>query len=247
MTSSTITSQYNQSLYTPETSSMTSLLKGDSDTETTKTTLDAESLGKDDFLQLLLAELKYQDPLNPAENTEFVAQLAQFSSLEQMTQMNSNLEASLGTNTSNANTISNAMMVSYFGKAVEAESAELVYDGKSEKTNLRFELAGASTTTKINVLNADGDTIRTLDVGAMAEGENAVVWDGMKSSGVFAAEGIYSFEVVAKDSAGEEITVTPLTTGVVQGLSKKEDGTYLNIGGIYVSFDKIRRIAEISE
>ncbi len=74
-----------------------------------------------------------------------------------------------------------------------------------------------------------------------------MVWDGMKNSGVFAAEGVYSFEVVAKDSSGEELTYTPLTTGIVQGLSKKEDGTYLNIGGIYVLFDKVRRVAEITE
>ncbi len=247
MTSSTISSQYNSSLYTPDTSSSTSYLKGSSDAATTQTTLDAESLGKDDFLKLLLAELKYQDPLNPAENTEFVAQLAQFSSLEQMTQVNTNLEKSLETNNAMVDTVSNAMMISYFGKAVEVESAELVYDGESEETNLRFELDDASISTKINILNADGATIRSLDVGALEAGENAVVWDGMKNSGVFAAEGVYSFEVVAKDSSGEELTYTPLTTGIVQGLSKKEDGTYLNIGGIYVLFDKVRRVAEITE
>ena len=136
---------------------------------------------------------------------------------------------------------------SYFGKAVEAESAEFVYDGESENTNLRFELGEASISTRINILNANGDTIRVLDLGALEKGKNTAVWDGMKASGVFAAEGIYSFEVVAKDSAGEEITVTPLTTGVVQGLSKEADGTHLNIGGIFVPFEKIRQIAELSE
>ncbi len=248
MISSAISSQYNQSLYTSDTSSGTGILKGVSDKEsTTDSTMNVANLGKDDFLKLLLAELKYQDPLNPADNTEFVAQLAQFSSLEQMTQMNENLEATLDKNTTMADTIKNAMMISYFGKAVEVESAEFLYDGESDETNLRFELDAASASTKINILNADGDTIRVLDAGALEKGGNSVVWDGMKSSGVYAREGTYSFEVVAKDSAGEKIAVTPLTTGVVQGISKEDDGAYLNIGGIYVPFDKIRQVAELFE
>ena len=81
----------NSSLYTSDTSSTSGLLKGASTTDTTATKVSAASLGKDDFLKLLLARCRIRIP-ESTDNTEFVAQLAQFSSLEQMSQMNTNLD-----------------------------------------------------------------------------------------------------------------------------------------------------------
>ena len=82
--------------YTPATSQTQGVLRGNVSGDTqTSSDLNVASLGEDDFLKLLIAQMQNQDPLNPASNTEFVAQLAQFSTLEQLTTMNSNLEESL--------------------------------------------------------------------------------------------------------------------------------------------------------
>ncbi len=82
----------------------------------TQTSASAEILGKDDFLNLLVTQLQHQDPLNPAESTEFTAQLAQFSSLEQLNNINDNLKNMELFQTS----VTNSQAVSYIGKEITA-------------------------------------------------------------------------------------------------------------------------------
>ena len=116
--------------YTSATSQIEGVLRGYTDPETTETSnINTASLGKDDFLKLLIAQLQNQDPLNPADNTEFVAQLAQFSSLEQLTTMNASLEQSIEFNRTVTETINNSMMVNFMGKSVSAESSGFLFDG----------------------------------------------------------------------------------------------------------------------
>ena len=127
-------------LYTPETSVNQGVIKGTSDnTNTPSSNISTSSLGKDDFLRLLLAEMQHQDPLSPASSTEFVAQLAQFSSLEQLTTMNSSLEATLKYNQSLSESINNSVIVNLIGKTVTAQSNEFAFDGVSP-VQLTFEL-----------------------------------------------------------------------------------------------------------
>ena len=126
--------------YTSAPSQTEGVLRGYTDTETTKVSnINTASLGKDDFLKLLIAQLQNQDPLNPADNTEFVSQLAQFSSLEQLTTMNSSLEQSIEFNRSVTETINNSMMVNFIGKSVSAESSGFLFDGYNA-VELQFEL-----------------------------------------------------------------------------------------------------------
>jgi flagellar basal-body rod modification protein FlgD len=233
-------------LYTSSTSQTSGTLKGVSDTEEQESSFNLSSLQKDDFLKLLLAELQYQDPLNPADNTEFVAQLAQFSTLEQMTQMNENLEASLETSTANSETINNAMMISYFGKTVLAETADFVYDGETE-AKLNFNLDATTTSGKLRILNSDGETVRTVDMGVVEGGNHQFIWDGTNDRGLALDAGSYSFEISALDSAGEDIEWVPMFAGTVEGISYKEGESYLYAGGVYIPLDKVRHISESEE
>ena len=97
---------------------------------------DKTTLGKDDFLKLFVAQLQNQDPLSPMESTEFTSQLAQFSSLEQLTNMNQNLDYLLMYQAS----MNNAEAINFIGSTVKASGNSIsVKDGESDQ--IQFDLA----------------------------------------------------------------------------------------------------------
>jgi flagellar basal-body rod modification protein FlgD len=214
----------------------------ESATKTTDENKGTGELGKNDFLTLLLAELKNQDPLNPADNTEFVAQLAQFSSLEQLTSMNTSLEDNLASNTSMSEAITNAMIINYFGKEVTAETSSFVFDGDSAKLNFNLDTAAVGGT--IKVYDADGNVIQTSTLPIMEAGANTIEWDGLTTSGGTADKGIYTYILSMTDINGDTVEYTQNYTGVVSGISYKDGKPNLNIDGIIVPFDKINAITE---
>ena len=215
-------------------------------TEETSSTSEAISLGKDDFLKLLLAELQNQDPLNPADNTEFVAQLAQFSSLEQLTTMNSNLAQNLEYNQSIAESINNSVTVNLIGKGVTAESNEFKMDG-SNSVQLTFELDRDITTGTVTIYDRDDLPVQVLSLDSSSMGLNAITWDGYTTLGVLARSGTYTYEVTAYDSVGSEVDVTEVTAGIVEGVTYRDGETYLDVGGLLVPFDKVTHIIEAGE
>jgi flagellar basal-body rod modification protein FlgD len=151
-------------------------------------------LGKDDFLTLLVAQLQHQDPLNPQDSTEFTAQLAQFSSLEQLGNVNDNLEY-LKLATAAAN---NTEAVSLIGKQIiAAGNAIQREDGAAVACN--FELAAEASAVAVNIYDPNGNFIRTFEGGALSAGAQALEWDGKDSQGHSVPDGVYSFEVLAVD------------------------------------------------
>ena len=87
----------------------------------TNTTQGKSELGKDDFLKLMIEQMKNQDPLSPMEGTEFTAQLAQFSSLEQLSNMSDSLEQSINANYQLTQAVNNTMTAALIGKEVKLE------------------------------------------------------------------------------------------------------------------------------
>lgn len=96
-------------------------VKTESNLNLTTTRTPSSNLGKDDFLKLLTQQLKNQDPMNPMDDTSFISQMSEFSSLEQMTNMNKSLETFISTFNSNSQT--QAMM--YLGTTVTAQTADM--------------------------------------------------------------------------------------------------------------------------
>ena len=156
-------------------------------------------LGKDDFWKLLTVQLRYQDPLNPMENTEFVAQMAQFSSLEQLQNMNQTMERSQGAEAELQAAFKNNLVTSLVGKAVEVPTQEVAYDG--ETTEVAYRLGPQARSASLQILDARGQMVRELELDT-SQAYNKVEWDGKSVSGDKVPKGVYLAVVIAAGPGG---------------------------------------------
>ena len=173
------------------------------------------SLGKDDFLKLLVAQLKNQDPLAPQDNTQFVSQLAQFSSLEAAMGTNTRLDSITGQNQGLANT----EVVSLVGKTATVKGSLITAAGSGTAVPIGFTLSGASDTTNVSIQDATGKVIRTIPIGAHSPGLIKMSWDGKDDHGNIMPAGTYAVSVQAKTADGNAVAVAQETTGVVKSVA----------------------------
>lgn len=202
----------------------------------------SSELGKDTFLRLLTTQMQNQDPLNPMANEDFIAQLAQFSSLEQLQGVNSQLEGLSMINTS----MNNASMVNLLGQEVVAVSDSFPYDGEGEQ-ELLFQSGGEITGGTAVIRDEDGTVVATVELGSYGEGEQRVTWDGKDESGQPVPEGTYSVSYTATDVNGDPVDVVALVSGVVDELSFASGSPEPSISGVPISIGNILRLAAKQE
>lgn len=200
------------------------------------------TLGKDDFLSLLVAQMRHQDPLSPMEGADFAAQLAQFSSLEQLTNINTSLDQSLTANALLTSSINNALSATFIGKEVRALGDSFSFNGAGE-VKLGYALASDAETVAVRVLDEAGNVVRTMD-GATASGQNSIQWDGKNDQGVTVGSGKYTFDVIAKDNAGTLLNNSTYVFGKVAGVRFKSDGTVFVIDGAEIPLANIVEIMQ---
>lgn len=208
----------------------------------TSSTPASSIVGKEDFLKLLVTQLQNQDPLSPAESTEFTAQLAQFSSLEQLTNVNENLEYLHLYQAS----INNAQAVGFIGKTVTTQGNNIgVSDGVSE--NIAFELPGDAAGVTISIYDASGQLAATIEAGALDEGKQSVTWNAEDQEGNTVSDGKYTFEVGAVDSEGNVVEVSTFSRAVVTGVTFEDGVTYLMAGGRKIPMGDVVEVLGNSE
>jgi flagellar basal-body rod modification protein FlgD len=184
--------------------------------------LSMSSLSADDFLKLLLVELKNQDPSKPMDSS---AMLEQFSSLTQVqqTQQANNYLLSLLESTL---ALSNIQAVGYIGKKVSCSSNKISVQSGTAGTT-RFTLAGDASKVLVSIYDAGGTAIKTGDLGSMPTGSYSFQWDGNNNSGTKVADGKYTISFSAKDSTGNNISVSTEGTANVAGVVFKNGIAYL--------------------
>jgi flagellar basal-body rod modification protein FlgD len=193
---------------------------------------------KDDFLKLLVAQLQNQDPLNPASNQEFAAQLAQFSSLEQLMEMNSALGDNLQMSGFIANSVNNSIASTFIGKEVHAVGNQ-VHLGEEGDPEIRFNQERVSAGTMVKIYNSAGTLVRTLDLGASPGGGLIVEWDGKDGSGNRLPEGTYYTEALAFDYEGNSIATVTFMMGRVTGVRYFDNMARLLIGDEEVLLENV--------
>ncbi len=176
---------------------------------------DSTQMDKDAFMKLLLAQLQNQDPLSPMEGTEFVSQLAEFTSVEQALAQTSKLELiSLQLTGLAANEA-----VGLIGKEVTVRGNKISFDGQNA-TGFSANLDGAAADVTVTIRDAStGAAVRTMELGQQKAGTLSVPWDGRDNNGQLAAAGSYRVEVSATDASGSSVQVSQDVTGTVVGVS----------------------------
>ena len=208
----------------------------------TPETQDNSVMGKDDFLTLLVAQLQHQDPLNPAESTEFTAQLAQFSSLEQL----QNIEGTLSGFEVYQSTLNNIQSSGFIGKTVTATGSMFGVNGGNPDA-IRFDLVNDADSVYIQIYDKFGGFVTDVKAGARQAGEQQVAWDGRDSNGAVVADGSYTFTVMAMNTDGAIVSSNSYTTGIVTGVDYKTGATNLLINDREVPISSVIRIEETGD
>jgi flagellar basal-body rod modification protein FlgD len=207
-------------------------------TTSAPTTSGSTTLGQADFLKLMTAQLNNQDPFAPVDNTQMVAQMAQFSSLAGITDMNTTLKAIsdklTGTSTSDA--------MSYVGRTVLTEG-DTAYGRTSGGIAGGIELDGDATDVTVSIQSPDGQVLKTLSLGAQSKGTTSYDWDGKTDGGADAGPGPFKVSVTAQN-AGTNVTSRGLVWAPVESVSMPSSGNpVLTVSGIGpVAISDVRQI-----
>jgi flagellar basal-body rod modification protein FlgD len=199
----------------------------------------SSKLGKDEFLKLMMAQLAQQDPTAPSDSNAFVAQLAQFTSLEQMQNVNTSLESLLIGQASQ----NNSGAINLVGKDVLYKTDQIhLEQGEPAMTHAKLSEEAAEVTATIT--DAQGRVVRTIKMGAQPAGDIEIPWDGREESGNTAEPGTYKVSISAKDSKGNIIDVEQRAEGRVTGVSFEKGYPEAILGDQHL---KMSDIVEINE
>lgn len=203
-------------------------------------TVGNNQLDKDAFMKLLLTQMKNQDPTNPLKSHEMAAQLAQFTSLEKLTNIDSGIEKM----NSAKNPAQNFDALSFIGKSVLTDSSKVTRGSVNEMHDLSFKLAGDATNADIQVKDAAGNVVRKLNMNNLKSGKNTFTWNGVMDDGTPAPQGEYTFDVTARSSNGSKIHVETKMEGVVTGVNFTSRGPQVMVGKQAIDLSEIKTITD---
>jgi len=198
-------------------------------------------LGKDDFLRLLVAQMQNQDPLNPVKGNEFASQLAQFSSLEQLQNMNANLENNLEMDLLLSQALNNTLATTLIGNKVKA-IGNTVTKTTGEDAEMHYRLASTAQKVTITITDTNGVVVRTVELSGQTSGDHSFEWDGKDNSGDELSEGVYQFSVAAEDGSGNDIGALTFISGLISGIRYNNGAAMLLLGDVEVSMADVFEI-----
>ncbi|MDR0305789.1 MAG: hypothetical protein LBI42_03015 [Chitinispirillales bacterium] len=202
------------------------------------------SMGKEDFLRLLVTQLQYQDPMSPLENHEFVAQLAQFSALEvgqntgdAITELQKAFNENMHYQMMASQSIANSSAMSLIGKEVRMLQPVTDWSGKAgDKVPINVHL-GNNKEAVVEIKDAEGEVVRTLKVSEKdAENSATIHWDGKDNGGQYVKSGKYRVEVQGSD---KDASLYCFVQDAVEGVRFTSDGVLVKIGGSEISLSEV--------
>lgn len=181
------------------------------------------------FMTLLVAQLKNQDPLKPMENTELTSQLAQINTVSGI----GNLNKTMGAVNDQLGASHYLQAASLIGKDVMVAGNEILVGDQGVATPFGLELESAAEQVRVSIVDGWGQLARSFDLGSMGTGSETFSWDGKLDTGEIAPAGSYRVLIESLSADGASVTATPLSYARVNGVSS--DGSpdpLLDLGGV---------------
>jgi flagellar basal-body rod modification protein FlgD len=198
------------------------------------------ALGKDEFLKLLVAQMKHQDPMNPMDGSQMAAQLAQFSSVEQLTQINESLQTQQTGQTGLATLLANNGALGAVGKQVVV-GASGVDTTKGAPAQVHADLPAEARTARLKVLDENGAEVASQDLGVVSGGRRTFSLDAATKA---LPKGTYSYVVETTTSAGAVEDTATYISGRVDGVRFTPMGPVVTLGGPAVSYMSVTEVTD---
>lgn len=179
------------------------------------------SLGTEDFLTLLVAQLENQDPLEPQDNTEFISQLAEFSALSAQTETNDKLDELIEAQSNSEQTAAFSLL----GQDVVVASDSLYLQGNS--LELGFSIDEDAASADITITDDSGDTVASFSISNPNAGDNYISWDGTDANGNSLDSELYNIDIDVSDSDGEALSYQSLVKVRVDEVGIDSSGSIL--------------------
>jgi len=194
-----------------------------SGTQSRASSLTSASDQEDRFMKLLVAQMKNQDPLNPMDNAQMTSQIAQINTVGGIEKLNATVESLLAAFTR----VQSQSAVDLAGHDVLIAGTQLSLDAGAARGGV--ELSGAADSVIVDIVGADGATVRTIALGASPVGARSFSWDGSANDGMAAPDGDYRMRVTATRN-GQAVAAQTLTRVHVQSVANGDAGVQLDLG-----------------
>ena len=197
---------------------------------------DKSKLGKDDFMNLLLTEMKYQDPTSPMDTEKILAQTSQLATLESSENTNTALE-SLAKSLSSSRQFGT---IAAIGKTADLGNDSIAHD-ESSSSNFEIFFPDNINSGIVEISNSLGEVVKTIDIDANPTGVYQFNWDGSNFAGEYAESGIYHINAKYTNDKGES---KEAKLGAYPIESVKFDGgdTLVKLGSSYVPLSKVKEV-----
>lgn len=183
-----------------------------------------KTLTQEDFINILVTQMKYQNPLEPLNNEQMAMQIAQMSSVDALQQM----EQTMKNMAAKYDLIANLQVTSLVGKKVEVAGNQL-YLIPNQIAEGVYQLPQVARVT-IQIYDSLGNLVRSIDEGRKEVGKQKFSWNGQNNKGEMVAEGLYTFVILAVDEKGNEVPVSPSQIGEIKEIAYENGAVYFLIG-----------------
>jgi flagellar basal-body rod modification protein FlgD len=205
------------------------------------TLANATTLGGTDFLTLMLAQLKNQDPTSPVDSNTFLAQLAQLSEVQGITQLNTSF-SSLSSSLAGNQALQASSLLGHQAQVLSS-TAELAASGSVTGA---VSVPQSTSSVTLSIADAGGNVVRTIGLGAQSAGLASYSWDGKESNGSQAPPGTYTLVAQYAGQTKTSAAATTLVNGTVESVSMGagSTGMTLNVAGVgSVPFSSLQQIS----